>query len=208
MVKNSLGDLGLILGLGRSTGEGNGNPLQYSRLGNLMARGAWHLKDNPWGHKELNMTEAIWHIHTLTLCLQPLQGQQLWLKNKSGPRLSSEAWMAIFPSMTHESWSLLTISIVPFHLQVNPTYSSRFPPHPALSTNQLAFPASVSLGPLCLTLIVTLDLTEPTHAIFTALYQVLCLPIKTQFLEKGIMFACLPRTPGLGTGHRALVTLS
>ena len=168
-----------------------------------MDRGAWHLKDNPWGHKELNMTEAIWHAHTLTLCLQPLQGQQLWLENKSGPRLSSEAWMAIFASMTHECWSLL--AIFPFHLQENPTYSSTSPPHLALSTNQLAFPPPVSLGPLCLTLIVALDLTEPTHA---ALYQVLCLPIKTQFLERGITFACLPHTPGLGIGHRALVTLS
>ena len=31
----------LILGLGRSLGEGNGNPLQYSCLGNPMDRGAW-----------------------------------------------------------------------------------------------------------------------------------------------------------------------
>ena len=36
-----LGDAGLILGLGRSLGEGNGNPLQYSRLENSMDRGAW-----------------------------------------------------------------------------------------------------------------------------------------------------------------------
>ena len=35
------GDLGSILGLGRSPGEGNGNPLQYSCLENLMDRGAW-----------------------------------------------------------------------------------------------------------------------------------------------------------------------
>ena len=35
------GDMGLIPGLGRSPGKGNGNPLQYSCLGNLMARGAW-----------------------------------------------------------------------------------------------------------------------------------------------------------------------
>ena len=34
-------DLGLILGTGRSPGEGNGNPLQYSYLGNPMERGAW-----------------------------------------------------------------------------------------------------------------------------------------------------------------------
>ena len=31
----------LIAGLGRSPGEGNGNPFQYSCLGNPMDRGAW-----------------------------------------------------------------------------------------------------------------------------------------------------------------------
>ena len=35
------GDLGLIPGLGRSSGEGNGNPLQYARLENSTDRGAW-----------------------------------------------------------------------------------------------------------------------------------------------------------------------
>ena len=48
VLKNSLanaedataGDTGLILGSGR-TPEGNGNPFQYSCLGNPMERGAW-----------------------------------------------------------------------------------------------------------------------------------------------------------------------
>ena len=35
------GDPGLIPGLGRSPGEGNGNSLQYSSLENSMDRGAW-----------------------------------------------------------------------------------------------------------------------------------------------------------------------
>ena len=35
------GDPGSIPGLGRSPGEGNGNPLQYSCLENPMERGAW-----------------------------------------------------------------------------------------------------------------------------------------------------------------------
>ena len=34
-------DAGSIPGLGRSPGEGNGNPLQYSCLGNVMDREAW-----------------------------------------------------------------------------------------------------------------------------------------------------------------------
>ena len=44
MVKNppsSAGDAGLIPWLGRSPGEGNGNPLQYSCLVNPRNRGAW-----------------------------------------------------------------------------------------------------------------------------------------------------------------------
>ena len=35
------GDMGSIPGSGRSPGEGNSNPLQYSCLGNPMDRGAW-----------------------------------------------------------------------------------------------------------------------------------------------------------------------
>ena len=35
------GDPGSIPGLGRSPGEGSGNPLQYSCLENSMDRGAW-----------------------------------------------------------------------------------------------------------------------------------------------------------------------
>ena len=37
----NVGDLGLIPGLGRSPGEGNGSPLQYSCLENPMDRGDW-----------------------------------------------------------------------------------------------------------------------------------------------------------------------
>ena len=38
---SNAGDPGSIAGLGRSPGEGNGSPLQYSCLENLMDRGAW-----------------------------------------------------------------------------------------------------------------------------------------------------------------------
>ena len=37
----SAGDLGWIPESGRSPGEGNGNPLHYSCVGNPMGRGAW-----------------------------------------------------------------------------------------------------------------------------------------------------------------------
>ena len=42
------GDVGSILGLGRTPGEENGNPFHYSCLGNPMDRGAWQA---PWGHR-------------------------------------------------------------------------------------------------------------------------------------------------------------
>ena len=37
----NVADLGSILGLGRSLGEGNSYPLEYSGLENFMDRGAW-----------------------------------------------------------------------------------------------------------------------------------------------------------------------
>ena len=49
-------DSGLIPGLGRSPGEGNGNPLQYSCLGKSYAQGS-QVHCSPWGHKELDTTE-------------------------------------------------------------------------------------------------------------------------------------------------------
>ena len=48
-------DVGSILGLGRSPGGGNGNPLQYSCLENPVDRGAWWA--TVLGVAELDMTE-------------------------------------------------------------------------------------------------------------------------------------------------------
>ena len=49
------GNTGLIPGLGRSPGEGNGNPLQYFCLGNTMDRNTMDnyslLGYSPWDHK-------------------------------------------------------------------------------------------------------------------------------------------------------------
>ena len=53
------GDLGLIPGLGRSPGEGHGNPLHYSSLENYMDRGAWQAACSPWGCRDLNTTEQL-----------------------------------------------------------------------------------------------------------------------------------------------------
>ena len=59
MVKNlpaKVADVGLIPGLGRSPGEGNGNPLQYSCLGNPMDRGAWQATVTGWQRVRHNLT--------------------------------------------------------------------------------------------------------------------------------------------------------
>ena len=52
MVKNLLqaGDLGSIPGLGRSSGEGPGNPLQYSCLENPHGQRS-QVGYRPWGHR-------------------------------------------------------------------------------------------------------------------------------------------------------------
>ena len=76
MVKNlpanarDAGNLGLILGSGRSPGGGNSNPCQYSCLENFMDRGDWWATLH--GVTELDTTEhtcAHTHIHTYTLSL-------------------------------------------------------------------------------------------------------------------------------------------
>ena len=56
-IARDTGDSGLIPVSGRSPGEGNGKPLQYSCLGKPMDRGAW------WGRGESDMTEQL-SMHT------------------------------------------------------------------------------------------------------------------------------------------------
>ena len=60
----STGDPGLIPGLGRSPGEGNGDPLQYSWLEYSMDGGAWQATVHRVA--ELDMTEA-----TYCTCTDP-----------------------------------------------------------------------------------------------------------------------------------------
>ena len=52
------GDGGSVPGLGRSPGEENGYPLQYSCLENSMGREPGRLH-SPWSHKESDMTERL-----------------------------------------------------------------------------------------------------------------------------------------------------
>ena len=67
-------DGSLMPGLGRSSGEGNGYPLQYSCLGNPTDRGAWRAtvhrvtgsrtRLSGWAHREANRRTEFWsQIH-------------------------------------------------------------------------------------------------------------------------------------------------
>ena len=62
--------MSLIPGLGRSPGEGNGNPLQYSCLEKSHGRRSL-VGYSPWGHKELGHDlVTIQHTHTyICVCI-------------------------------------------------------------------------------------------------------------------------------------------
>ena len=66
------GGVGLIPGLGRCPGEGNGNPLQYSCIENFMARGAWqatvHGAAKNWTQLS-DFTFTFQHRHRCVDCL-------------------------------------------------------------------------------------------------------------------------------------------
>ena len=69
VVKNTpahAGDVGLIPGSGRSPGEGNGNPLQYSCLGNPMDRGVGGLQSMGLQESWTRLSKRA-HIHVSPL---------------------------------------------------------------------------------------------------------------------------------------------
>ena len=72
MVKHlayNVGDLGLIPGSGRSSGEGNSNPLQYSCLDNPMGGGAWWATYSPLGRKESDTSERLHFFAQREVCI-------------------------------------------------------------------------------------------------------------------------------------------
>ena len=72
------GDLGLIPGLGRSPGEGNGNPLWYSCLENPMNGGAWQAtvhgaeKSRPQ-LSDFTLFQELSHMLQLRVCMPQLK---------------------------------------------------------------------------------------------------------------------------------------
>ena len=76
-----LRDTGFIPGLGRSLGEGNDNPLQYSSLENPMDRISL-VGYSPQGCKGLEMTKATC-THACPILLQKKQRHD-WMKGSTG----------------------------------------------------------------------------------------------------------------------------
>ena len=78
------GDPGSIPVLGRSPGEGNGNPVQYSCLENSVDRGAWQATSSPW------LTRVYCHSAYLTYMQSTSSEMLCWMTQKLESRLLGE----------------------------------------------------------------------------------------------------------------------
>ena len=120
------GDLGLILELGRSPGEGNGNPLQYSCLENTMARGAWWLQS-----MGLRRTGHDWGTNTFTFNRLPQHGWK-WTFLISLGLLSQEFWSSLAGGSGWESllklysWCQLGLHYLKAWLELDGPFPRRF----------------------------------------------------------------------------------
>ena len=105
MVKNlpassgDAGNMGLIPQVGRTPGEGNGNPFQYSCLENSRDRGAWRAIGH--GFAELDTTEhgtcTTRHVDlgSLAMCL-PESGHSWTCDSSSADQHDKSHWTAAF----------------------------------------------------------------------------------------------------------------
>ena len=81
------GDQGSIPGLGSSSEEGNGNPLQYSCLENSMDREAWRATIHRVAKSRTRLSDSHTHTHThnipfygyTTFCLSICQLTDIWV---------------------------------------------------------------------------------------------------------------------------------
>ena len=123
VVKNlpaNAGDVGLILGAGRSPGEGKGNPLQYSCLRNPIDREAWWATDssvaqscqthcNPMNrslpglpvHHQLPEFTQI-HVHRVGDAIQP--SDPLSSPSPPAPNLSQHQGLFQWVNSSHEGY--------------------------------------------------------------------------------------------------------
>ena len=108
----NVGDVGLIPGLGRSPGEGNGNPFQYSCLENPMDGGAWwatvHCPLNWWCHPTISSSVILF-----SSCPQSLPALGSFPKSQlftsGGQRIGASASASIL-SMNIQGWFTLGLT--------------------------------------------------------------------------------------------------
>ena len=67
LIIENTGDAGLIPGSGRSPGEGNGNPLQYSCLENPTDRGAWWATVHEVAKSRTHLSNYTFTLHSSTI---------------------------------------------------------------------------------------------------------------------------------------------
>ena len=94
----NVGDLGSIPGSGRSPGEGNGNPLQYSCLEN-----GWRslVGYSPWGRKKLDTTQRLNFFFVLSLSPASLEVITSLIKNNFSvfslnPIALASSWTSVY----------------------------------------------------------------------------------------------------------------
>ena len=101
----NVGDLGLIPGLGRSPGEGNVYPLQYSGLENPMDRGAWQATVHGVANSWTQLSDFPFHRYLVSICL--IRARYAWqcpCFTFSAPSVQKLCWST---NVTHHlAWAL------------------------------------------------------------------------------------------------------
>ena len=110
----------MIPGSGRSPGEGNGNPLQYSFLENSLNRGSWRTIIH--GVAESDMIEQLTHTHT-----------EFFVKCKDWPERS--VWRQLWTLFLHAMPMELVLSIVALHRGMGSLVCQFLPLQPASLTH-------------------------------------------------------------------------
>ena len=116
-VKNppaNAGDPGSTPGLGRSPGEGNGNPLQYSYLRNPMVRGTWwatvHEVIKSW--TQLSNSTTTTAMNECLIYFKKHESHQRLQRKARGPHCRQDSShplaliFRIYPTVTHK-WKLI-----------------------------------------------------------------------------------------------------
>ena len=114
-----MGDLGSILGLGSSPGEGNGNPLQYSHLENPMDRWAWQITVHRTARSNQSiLKKSVLNIHWKDWCwswssntwatwceeLTHWKRPWCWERLKAGGEGDDRGWDGLMASLTRWAW--------------------------------------------------------------------------------------------------------